>query len=476
MTKKEKKTFANEVMGAVTENYDYSQPLDMPIEELTGIDEQMPSEGIISIQKMSGYIKTFYSNNLLPFDTRKKPYPEIFDPELKFIDELIDDHIINCLIAPEGYSPSHRLIQPSQLLRMELLKILKYPEISYRKLCSEEYFGKERKQNRKFVRLPLNSDMMIDHTQLSKFRSGLYFTQVVNLLVYILHFLYKSKSLENTVVHGIDSTELPVETNYPLCTVKVKDKKVRIYADLDCDCGKRRNKRDKSSYFIGYRLHTLTAINPSTGHSFPLISIVAAGNHHDSLFLKPLIKLGQAIGIDMKLVTADQAYHDKDGSVLSETGVYIVAPPSEDVKLPENVLESPVRVSCNDFCEIPMRHLGIFAEGHEFGCNANHGECIFGATCSKSRIIPFDAGHFQPIATFQAGHQEAVAIRKNCERPFNLMKKREGLENVRVRSQHGVVVRAAFTTMVTLLIEIADTRRKARKKNTGQEELFAATG
>jgi hypothetical protein len=54
-----------------------------------------------------------------------------------------------------------------------------------------------------------------------------------------------------------------------------------------------------------------------------------AANHHDSLFLKPLIKLAQAMGIDVKLITADQAYHDSDGSVLQETGVYVVAPASE---------------------------------------------------------------------------------------------------------------------------------------------------
>jgi len=85
---------------------------------------------------------------------------------------------------------------------------------------------------------------------------------------------YKSGCLDNTVIHGVDSTELPSETNYPICTIEVKGKKVRIYSDPDCDCGKRRNKRDKSYYVIGYRLHTLTAINPSTGHSFPLVSIV----------------------------------------------------------------------------------------------------------------------------------------------------------------------------------------------------------
>jgi hypothetical protein len=317
---------------------------------------------------------------------------------------------------------------------------------------------------------------MVDHTELSHFKTGLHFRQVMNVFVYILHYFYKSGCLENTVIHGVDSTELPAEINYPLCTVKIKNKKIRIYSDLDCDCGKRRNKRDKSRYVIGYRLHTLTAINPSTGHSFPLVSVVAAANHHDSLFLKPLINLAQALGIDMKLITADQAYHDKDGSLLDETGVYIVAPPSENVDIPDNVMKSPIRVTCHGACDIPMIALGSTKEGHEFGCNANPGECILDPTCSKSRIINFDKGHFQPMPSFYNTSQQAMEIRKNCERPFNLMKKREGLETTRVRSQHGVVVRSAFTTIVTLLIEMAGTRRKPKKQEDEQKELFSATG
>ena len=70
---------------------------------------------------------------------------------------------------------------------------------------------------------------------------------------------------------------------------------------------------------------------------------------------------------------------------------------------------------------------------------------------------------------------KALDIRKNGERPFNLLKKREGLEQVRVRSQHGLVVRAIFTTMATLLLELADTRRT--KKATQKQQLklpFAA--
>jgi len=178
----------------------------------------------------------------------------------------------------------------------------------------------------------------------------------------------------------------------------------------------------------------------------------------------------------MKLITADQAYHDKDGSILEETGVYVVAPPSETVLLPDNVLESPVRVTCNDLCEIPMKILGTSQDGHEFKCDANPGECIFESTCSKSRTIAFDKGYFQPMPSFLDSSQQAIDIRKNCERPFNLMKKREGLEHTRVRSQDGVVVRSTFTTIATLLIEMAGTRQKIKKKDDGQKELFAATG
>jgi len=476
MTRKDKKQLAKEVVDEVVKNYDYSQSLDLPVEALTGIDNQTPSGGIRSLSEMAEFIDNFHSDNLFGFDKKRKPYPEIIDPELKFIDELFDDQVINTLLAPDSYSAPHRDIHPYQLFRMELLKILKYPEISYRKFCTDEYFGMERKQNRRFVRLPLNTKAIVDHTELSHFKTGLHFRQVMNVFVYILHYFYKSGCLESTVIHGVDSTELPAEVNYPLCTVKIKNQKIRIYSDLDCDCGQRRNKRDKSHYVIGYRLHTLTAINPSTGHSFPLVSVVAAANHHDSLFLKPLIKLAQALGIEMKLITADQAYHDKDGSVLDETGVYIVAPPSENVDIPDNVTESTIRVTCHDACDIPMTALGSTKEGHEFGCNANPGECIFEPTCSKSRIIAFDKGHFQPMPSFHNASQQAMDIRKNCERPFNLMKKREGLETTRVRSQHGVVVRSTFTTIATLLIEMAGTRHKLKKKEDGQKELFPTTG
>jgi len=135
-----------------------------------------------------------------------------------------------------------------------------------------------------------------------------------------------------------------------------------------------------------------------------------------------------------------------------------------------------VRVTCNDFCDVPMKIMGCSGNGHEFGCTAAPGECIYELNCPKYRTIAFDNGCFQPIPTFHEEAQRAIDIRKNCERPFNLIKKREGLEQTRVRSQHGVVARSTFTTIATLLIEMADTRRKRCKKQDGQLDLFKVAG
>ncbi|NQT56374.1 MAG: hypothetical protein HQ551_09115 [Desulfobacteraceae bacterium] len=93
---------------------------------------------------------------------------------------------------------------------------------------------------------------MIDHTRLSKFMSCLSFVQQINLLVYILHYFYKSGLFGDCVVHGIDSNELANDCKVPLASLDINGKKIRIYNDIDSDCGARRNKRDKSVYLIGY--------------------------------------------------------------------------------------------------------------------------------------------------------------------------------------------------------------------------------
>ena len=179
-----------------------------------------------------------------------------------------------------------------------------------------------------------------------------------------------------------------------------------------------------------------------------------------------MVQFGKALGLDLKLITADEAYHDNNNEIYSENGVHLIKPPGSKVSLPENVDKETLQVKCNDFCEIPMEYAGIGEEGHEYKCKAEFGQCPHDSMCPGYRSIPIDNGYFQRILYGDEQVLKALEIRKNGERPFNLLKKREGLETVRVRSQHGLIVRSAFTTIATLLLEMSGTRRKKKEDQT----------
>jgi len=481
LTKKEKKAIAQKVLDEAVKNYDFKQDVTTPLEVLLGIESQLPTASIMNLDEMGQFIEGCKNSILFKLNRKSRHPLHIKDEELRFIGDLLDNKIINKILSYDGYTPAMRDFFPSNFLRAELLKAVKHPEISYRKFCGDDndykghkehspYIGMDNKQNRAFIGLPLNRKQMLSHVQMCQFRSGLAFSQLVNLMVYIIYHLRESGILDEGFVHCVDSTELPVERQQLLAVLKIKGKNIRIYDDIDCDCGKRRKKRDKSVYVVGYRMHTLTAINPKTGHSIPLISLLAPANHHDSHFLSPLVRLGKAIGLDLKLITADEAYHDTNGSFFKESGVHLVKPPSSIVSLPANVDSGTLQVMFDDLCDIPMKYIGIEEQGHEFKCDAQPGQCLRSELCPQFRHIDFDNGYFQRILYGSDAVSKALDIRKNGERPFNLLKKREGLEQVRVRSQHGIVARSTFTTMATLLLELAGTR-KTKKVNQKQMKL-----
>ena len=383
LDRKTKRTLATQVLKEVVAGYDFNQPITSTKEALLGIEEQSSYKGIISLQKMARFIEMFTSSQVVRIGDSRRSVRFFKDEELRYINDLLDNRIINRLLAYQGYSPAMREFLPSTLLRAELLKAIRYPEISYRKHCQEEYFGRDRKQNRAFCGLSLNRKEMIDHTRLCQFRRSLTFTQQVNLLVYMLYHFNKSGLLGEASLHAVDSTELATDCKHPLTTLKINGKKIRIYGDMDCDCGKRRNKRNKSPYVIGYRLHTLTAIDATTGRSYPLASLLAPANHHDNHFLPFLVKLGQAMGIELKLITADEAYHDKDDALFQETGVRVVTPPSSKVRLPEHVDTRTGSIFCHGGCEVPMRHMGV-----EDGCPAAPSMCRKLRTSARIANVP----------------------------------------------------------------------------------------
>lgn len=469
LTKKQKKELAKQVLEEVKGSYASDQLMNVPLNELT--NTPIPPAGLIPLGEMEEFIQ---DTTRCLLDISSKRWQKHFDdPELRFVDALLDDRVLNRLLATEGYTPSMRDVHPCHYLRAELLKSLSYPEFSYRKYCSEVINRLDNKRERSFIHLQLHKKICIDHSQLSRFRAGLTHAQMLNLMTYVIYLLVKNGKISHPFqIGGIDSSELAAQCSpVPLAKIKIGDKTVRIYSELDADCGKRRKKRDKSEYFVGYRLHTLVAIDPQTGHNYPLFSLVAPGNHHDNLFLEQILAFAKAMGLSTQVITADEGYVDPQRNEEIQKGyaVTVITPASQKASIPEHVDSQTHAVYMNGSCEIPMTYLGRTDSGHEFGCSAGSQGCFHAPTCLKYREIPMDAGLFGQIPDQVAEIEDVRAIRKNMERVYNLLKHREGLEPLRVRSQHGAMAVATFAQMATLLLEIVGTRKTAKEESTPRQ-------
>jgi hypothetical protein len=122
-----------------------------------------------------------------------------------------------------------------------------------------------------------------------------------------------------------------------------------------------------------------------------------------------------------------------------------------------------------------MQHVACEAQTHEYRCGAATGECHRSSICTQCRFIPVDRGLFQQIPYGTKSVQQAHDIRKNCERPFNLLKNQTGLETIRLRSQYATMARCTMSSIAVLLIKMAGTRRKKTTVRPQQQVvLFAA--
>ena len=112
---------------------------------------------------------------------------------------------MNCL-HQKNYSHNHRDKFPVQYFKAELLKSLKYPELSYRKYLEREINNKERKENRAFIGLKRNQK--IHHSQLSNFRTSLSYSTLINVMVYFIYLFLNHKNLSKGLIYAVDSSEL----------------------------------------------------------------------------------------------------------------------------------------------------------------------------------------------------------------------------------------------------------------------------
>jgi hypothetical protein len=414
---------------------------------------------------------------MLPLHLKTK-LTALRDPELRAIHELVDWAFVNRLLAPDNYAPGKRRIHPVQFFKAELLKCLHYAEIAYRKYCAREINKPDRQENRAFI--GLRPGRRITHNQLSTFRHQLSWTQGLNLMVYFIHLFLKQHPLPATALFGVDSTELAAPISpYPLAKIEVGKQTVRIYSDWQADCGTRRKKRDKASYVVGYRLHTLMVIDVERAVGYPLLSLLAPANHHDRPFLNLLVQLGRALGLQLDVVVGDQAY----GETLDDTetepeappahAVYVLHEPKANVPLPPMVDPKTFAVYRDPLCEYPLAYVGGDTEtGHEFHCQAPAGECPLAGICDGVRQIPIDAGFFGPLPYFLKQTQQALGLRKVIERPFNLLKHRQGLEPIRTHSQEATTAVTIVANIANLLIELAGFRQVKTTPEKEQLELL----
>ena len=460
LKKHKKKEIIKNIWDEIYENYDFSTEPVLSKQELLNI-EPVP-EDIITIEQMKK-LMTQKQCKIIPL-LADSGINDINDPELIDIYEVVDWDLINRLLANPNFTPGKRDIFPVHFFKAELLKHLKYPELSYRKYDEREINNPERKENRAFI--GLKRDQSISHSQLSQFRSSVTFKKLVNVMVYFICLFLEKKPLSSATFYAMDSTEIAAKTSpYPLFKMKIGDKQVRVYQDIDADVGTRRQKRDKSNYVVGYRLHTLTVIDANTQIAFPLLSLFAPANHHDTNFLELMVDFGKKIGLDLNVVTTDQAYGDDDEliDIQNKHNVTIINAPKELTELPEYVDDKTFTVRLNSTCELDMIYVGRDEEhGHEFHCDAQPGECPFAGACTKLRYIPVDTGVFGIIPYFFKDAQKIVGMRKVAERPFNLIKHRDGLEPLRTKGIHNSTVTATIANITTLLIEIAGYRKKKK--------------
>jgi hypothetical protein len=108
LTKKEKKGMAKKVLDEVVNNHDFKQVVTTPLEVLLGIESQLPTASIMNLDEMERFIEGCNDSILFKLNRKKRHPLHIKDEELRFIDELLDDKIINKLLSYDGYSPAMR--------------------------------------------------------------------------------------------------------------------------------------------------------------------------------------------------------------------------------------------------------------------------------------------------------------------------------------------------------------------------------
>ena len=118
LNKKEKRSIAKKVLAEEKKNYDFNLNVDTPIHELLGIPH-LKNTNFMNLEQMKEFVEE-HNRRILELPTFRNKY--INDAELRKINDLLDDSIVNKLLAPIGFTPAKRKIFPSphENLRFQL--------------------------------------------------------------------------------------------------------------------------------------------------------------------------------------------------------------------------------------------------------------------------------------------------------------------------------------------------------------------
>ena len=125
LKKREKRELAKKVLAEVVADYDFSKEIETDKLDLLGIKQQELTSGMMNLEEMARFVEDNENDVLFKLNKIKRHPLYLKDKELRFIDDLLDDTIINRLLAYDGFTPRMRDIFPSNFLRAELLKSIK---------------------------------------------------------------------------------------------------------------------------------------------------------------------------------------------------------------------------------------------------------------------------------------------------------------------------------------------------------------
>ena len=113
-------------------DYDFSKEIETDKLDLLGIEQQRLTSGMMNLDEMARFIDSHEKDVIFNLNKIKRNPSYLKDKELRFIDNLLDDTIINRLLSYDGFTPSMRDIFPSNFLRAEIqCRIWRAPKCGY---------------------------------------------------------------------------------------------------------------------------------------------------------------------------------------------------------------------------------------------------------------------------------------------------------------------------------------------------------